>query len=175
MQVGALSTVTSSWDFSVGGAVSDQYDVAYDIWFCPDGNCGSSGFPGGVELMIWLDYKNVHGWQTDLGSVTLAGHTWEVWQATFGSGINSWTYLAYMIQSPMVTSVADLDLNAFFLDAATKGYIQNSWYLFAIQAGNELRTGGIPYSSNSFSVSINGVTPTANPDGSMENVEAGGV
>ena len=175
MQVSALSTVTSSWDFSVGGDINDRYDVAYDIWFCADGNCGSSGFPGGVELMIWLDYKNVNGWQTDLGSVTLAGHTWEGWQATFGSGINSWTYLAYMIQPPMVTSVADLDLNAFFRDAAAKGAIQNSWYLYAIHAGNELRTGGIPYNSNSFSVSINGVTPTANPDGGGENGEAGGV
>jgi hypothetical protein len=87
MQVSALSTVTSSWDFSVGGTASDQYNVSYDIWFCPDGNCGTSGFPGELELMIWLDYKNVHGWQTDLGSVTLAGHTWEVWKATFGSGI----------------------------------------------------------------------------------------
>jgi len=173
MPVSALSTVTSSWDFSVGGAASDKYNVAYDIWFCSDGKCGSSGFPGGVELMIWLDYKNVHGWQTDLGSVTLAGHTWEVWQATFGSGTNSWTYLAYMIQPPMVTSVADLDLNALFRDAAAKGYITNDWYLYAIQAGSELRTGGIPYNSNSFSVSINGVTPTASSDGGVESGETG--
>jgi hypothetical protein len=163
MPVSALSTVTSSWDFSVGGTAKDQYDVAYDVWFCPDQSCGSSGFPKGAELMIWLDYKNTHGWQVDLGSVTLAGHTWEVWQATMGTGANSWTYLAYMIQSPMVTSVTDLDLNAFFRDAAARGYIQNSWYLYAIQAGNELRSGAIPYSSNSFSVSINGVTPSTAP------------
>jgi Glycosyl hydrolase family 12 len=69
----------------------------------------------------------------------------ELW----GTGANSWTYLAYMIQSPMVTSVTDLDLNAFFRDAAARGTIQNSWYLYAIQAGNELRTGAIPYSNNS--------------------------
>jgi len=163
MQVSALSTVTSSWDFSVGGTTRDQYDVAYDIWFCPDASCGSSGFPKGAEMMIWLDYKNTHGWQYDLGSVNLAGHTWEVWQATMGTGANSWTYLAYMIQSPTVTTVNDLDLNAFFRDAAARGYIQNSWYLYAIQAGNELRTGAIPYSNNSFSVSINGVTPSTVP------------
>jgi cellulose 1,4-beta-cellobiosidase len=163
MQVSALSTVTSSWDFHVGGTASDQYDVAYDIWFCPDEGCGASGFAGGTELMIWLDYKNVTGWQNDLGPVTLAGHNWEVWQATMGSGPTSWTYLAYMIQPTTVTSVADLDLGAFFRDAATRGIIQNSWYLYAIQAGNELRTGAIPYDSNSFSVSINGVTPSTTP------------
>jgi cellulose 1,4-beta-cellobiosidase len=160
LPVNALSKVTSSWDFSVGGAASDQYNVAYDIWFCPDDNCGSSGFPKGLEIMIWLDYKNVHGWQNDLGSVSLAGHTWEVWQATMGTGPSSWTYLAYMITSPMVTNVANLDLNAFFKDAAARGYIQNSWYLYAIQAGSELRSGGVPFNNNSFSVSINGVTPT---------------
>ena len=162
-QVGMLSTVTSSWNFSAGGEVSDQYDVAYDIWFCPDQSCGNNGFPNGVEMMIWLDYKNVQGWKADLGPVTLAGHTWEVWQATMGKSPNTWTYLAYMIQPPSVSSVTDLDLGKFFQDAAARGAIQDSWYLFAIQAGDELRTGGIPYDSNSFSVSINGVTPSTAP------------
>jgi cellulose 1,4-beta-cellobiosidase len=164
MPVSAVSSLTSSWDFSVGGVSTDQYDVAYDIWFCPDNACGPTGFPGGTELMIWLNYQNVHGWETDLGSVSLDGHTWEVWQFTQGTGDNSWTYLAYMIQAPMVTSVANLDLNAFFRDAASRGYLQNSWYLYAIQAGNEIRTGGLPYNNNSFSVSINGVTPAASSD-----------
>jgi cellulose 1,4-beta-cellobiosidase len=182
LQVNALSAVTSSWRFSVGGAASDKYDVAYDIWFCPDNACGSAGFPKGAELMIWLDYKNVTGWQTDLGSVTLAGHTWEVWLATMGSGANSWTYLAYMLQSPMVTSVTDLDLNAFFKDATARGTIKDSWYLYAIQAGNELRTGGIPYQSGGFSVSINGITPSMTPvaptggpscDGGVPSAEGG--
>ena len=144
MQVSALSTVTSSWDFSVGGAATDQYNVSYDLWLCPDDACGANGFPNGIELMIWLDYKNVHGWKTDLGSVTLAGHTFEVWHATMGAGANTWAYLAYIIAPPMVNSVKDLDLGAFLRDAAARGYIQNSWYLYAIQAGTELRTGGVP-------------------------------
>lgn len=164
MPVSGLSSVISSWDFSVGGASLDQWDVAYDIWFCQDDTCRFGGFPGGTELMIWLDYQNVHGWQYDLGPVNLAGHTWELWTFTQGTGADSWTYLAYMIQSPMVTSVTDLDLNAFIQDAMSRGYVQNSWYLYAIQAGNELRTGGLPYNHNSFSVSINGATPVANPD-----------
>ncbi len=163
MQMGAVSTVTSSWDFSAGGAASDQYDVAYDIWFCPDQSCGSNGFPHGVELMIWLDYKNLAGWKTDLGKVNLSGHTWEVWQAPMGSANNGWTYLAYLIQGPAVSSLTDFDLGAFFRDMAARGIIQDSWYLYAIQAGDELRTGGVPYNNNSFSVTINGVTPSTAP------------
>ena len=173
MPVSALTTVTSSWNFSVSGVSTDQYDVAYDIWFCPDNTCGSNGFPGGTELMIWLDYKNVSGWKNDLGTVSLGGHTWEVWQFTQGAGSTAWTYLAYMIKAPMVTSVTNLDLNAFFKDAVSRGYVQNSWYLYAIQAGDEIRTGGLPFNNNSFSVSINGVTP-AIPDAGAETGEAAG-
>jgi hypothetical protein len=163
MPMSALTTATSSWDFSVGGSASDHYDVAYDIWFCPDQSCGGNGFPRGVELMIWLDYKNTKGWQTDLGKVGLSGHTWEVWQAPMGSGTTGWTYLAYLVQGPAVDSVTDFDLGAFFRDMTARGIIQDSWYLYAIQAGNELRTGGIPYVNNSFSVTINGVTPGTSP------------
>jgi hypothetical protein len=152
--VSSLTTVTSSWSFSVGGTAADQYDVAYDIWFCPNNNCGVGGFPNGTELMIWLDYQNVSGWETHLGTVSLDGHNWDVWVATQGASGNNWTYLAYMIQGPMVTSVANLDLSAFFKDAVSRGYVQNSWYLYAIQAGDELRTGGLPYENNSFSISI---------------------
>jgi hypothetical protein len=163
MPMREVATVTSSWDFSVGGAASDHYDVAYDIWFCPDQSCGSNGFPRGVELMIWLDYKNTKGWKTDLGKVTLSGYGWEVWQAPMGSSSTGWTYMAYLLQGPAVDSVKELDLGAFFRDLATRGIIQDSWYLYAIQAGNELRTGGVPYDNNSFSVTINGVTPSTRP------------
>jgi hypothetical protein len=44
-----------------------------------------------------------------------------------------------------------------------RGIIQNSWYLYGIQAGPELRTGGVPFINNGFSVSINGVTPSTTP------------
>jgi hypothetical protein len=163
LPMSAVQAVTSSWDFTVGGSAADQYDVAYDIWFCPDNNCGGGGFPGGLEMMIWLDYKNLSGWQVDLGQVKLGGYTWEVWQATMGSGARSWSYLAYMIKGAMVDQVTNLDLNAFFQDAAARGYLQSAWYLYAIQAGDELRTGGVPYTSNSFSVTINGITPSTAP------------
>jgi hypothetical protein len=153
-QVGALTSATSSWSFSVGGTASDQWNVAYDIWFCSDDRCGSNGFPGGTELMIWLDYQNVGGWLYDQGPVSLAGSSWELWTATQTSTTGNWTYLAYLIQGPMVTSVSNIDLMAFVADARSRGYVQDSWYLYAVQAGIELRIGGIPYNHYSYSVSI---------------------
>jgi len=153
-QVSALTSATSSWSFSVGGAAGDNWNVAYDLWFCPDDNCGANGFPGGAELMIWLDYQNIGGWLNDQGPVNLNGRNWEVWTATQGSGGDSWDYVAYLIAPPMVTSVADLDLMAFIQDARARGYVLDTQYLYAVQAGIELRTGGIPYEHHSFSVSV---------------------
>jgi len=155
MEVSALTSVTSNWSFSVGGISTDRYDVAYDIWFCPNDSCDSSGFNGGLELMIWLNYKNTTGWQKDLGSVNLNGRDWEVWTFAQGGGGTGWTYLAYLIKPPMVTSVTDLDLLAFFRDAQTRGYLPNTSYLYAVQAGDEIRTGGLPFTSHSFSVTVN--------------------
>ncbi len=149
-----LSSVTSSWSFDVGGTSADQYDVAYDIWFCPTDACDSGGFAGGLELMIWLNYRNTTGWEQDLGSVSLAGHEWEVWSATAGGGANSWTYLAYLIQPSMVNSVSDFDILAFIDDAVSRGLLPSTSYLYAIQAGNELRSGGVPYTNQTFSVAI---------------------
>jgi len=163
MPVSSVTSLTSSWDFTVGGGANDRWNVGYDIWFCPDNNCGASGFPKGLELMIWLDYKNAHGWKTNLGSVTIAGRTYDVWAADMlvGGASAAWNYMDYILRPPAVDSVSNLDLNAFVKDAVKRGYAQDSWYLYAVQAGMEIRAGGLPFTSNSFSVSVNGVTPSA--------------
>lgn len=152
-QVSALTRAVSSWSFSIGGASTDMFDVAYDIWFCPDDTCGASGFNGGTELMIWLNYPNTSNGATT-GPINLDGYSWQLSTFAAGGTGNSWTYLAYQIGPSMVTSVTNLNLLAFFKDAESKGYIKSSWYLYAVQAGIELRTGGIPFTSNSFSVSV---------------------
>ena len=64
--------------------------------------------------------------------------------------------MAYLLQGPRVTSVSNLDLLSFFQDAEARGLIKESWYLYAIQAGEEIRAGGTPFNSNSFSASVNG-------------------
>lgn len=168
LPVSQVSSLTSSWDFSAGSGGDEAWNVSYDIWFCPDNNCGASGFPKGLELMIWLDYKNAYGWKNHLGTAKLAGYTWDVWAADMlvGGASASWGYMDYMVRGPMVTSVKDLDLNAFIQDAVKRGYAGNDWYLYAVQAGMEVRRGGMPFTSNSFSVTINGQTPPTTPQAS---------
>jgi len=165
LPVNDVTKLKSSWDFSVGGGNSDRWNVAYDIWFCPDNNCGASGFPKGLELMIWLDVKGAKGWKDHLGTAKLGGYDWDVWVADMAAGgaLDSWTYMDYIIKGPMVTSVKDLDLNAFVKDAVARGYVKSSWYMYAVQAGMEVRSGGIPFTSNSFSLAINNANPSTTP------------
>jgi cellulose 1,4-beta-cellobiosidase len=165
LPVPSVYKLTSSWDFAVGGRSSDRWNVSYDIWFCPDDNCGASGFPRGMELMIWLDYKNARGWKDHLGTVKLSGYTWDVWVADMAAGgaLESWTYMNYIVKGPTVTSVTDLDLKAFVKDAMDRGYVKSQWYLYAVQAGMEVRSGGMPFNSNRFSLAINNATPSTDP------------
>ncbi len=165
MPVSQVKSLTSSWDFSAGLTSSqDRWNVAYDIWFCPDNNCGASGFPNGLELMIWLDYKNTSGYKDHLATASIAGHNWDVWKADMlvGGASDSWVYMDYIVKGSVLTKVTDLDLYAFIQDAINRGLVSPNWYMYAVQAGMEVRTGGIPFTSNSFSVTLNGVTPPTN-------------
>jgi len=148
----SLQSLASSWAFTP--TYTGGWDAAYDIWVCPDNTCGSSGFNGGAEIMIWLDYYGTNGWKDDMGPVTLSGKTWEVWQTDMGGGANKWKYIAYLSQTP-VTAVNNLDLNAFLKDGVARGYLQPDWFLYAVEAGNEMRKDGVPFTSHSFSVSVN--------------------
>jgi hypothetical protein len=158
-----LKCVNSSWSFQptdTGG-----WDAAYDIWLCPDHSCGPEGFKGGAEVMIWLDYRNANGWQYDMGPATISGMNWEVWRwdpKDSGSGSD---YVAYLAKTP-TTSIRNLDIKGFLDDSQARGYIKPSWYLYAVEVGNEFHSGGVPFTSKSFSVSVNkdcGAKPVFTP------------
>jgi hypothetical protein len=165
MPVKSVYKLNSSWDFAVGGTSNDRWNAAIEIWFCPDDTCGADGFPGGFELMVWLDYSNAKGWKDHLGTADLAGYTWDVWKGDMAAAgaLKSWGYMNYIIKGPMITSVTKLNLNAFVKDAIERGYLPDTMYMFAVQAGSEIRSGGIPFNSNSFSLSINAVDPSTTP------------
>jgi hypothetical protein len=155
--VSTLQSVTSSWNFTPGGnpPPTDSWDIAYDIWLGPTSNC-TSGFPcGGTELMIWVDYQGLSGYQTAVGGpLSVSGSKWQLWKAVGGGGSNTWTYLSYLTQTPSAVPLTDLNILTFIQDAVSKGFVQPSWYLYSIPAGIEIRQGGIPFTSNSFSVQV---------------------
>lgn len=166
-KVSSLQCVNSSWTFKP--TRTGRWDAAYDIWLCPDNQCGPGGFPGGAEIMVWLDYENTNGWKTDLGPVTINGMKWEVWYWDVDDAGGKRNYVAYLAQTK-TDSVKDLDLKKFLDDSRNRGYIQPSWYLYAVFGGLEIASGGVPFTTKSFSVSVNkdcgakvGLTPLPTP------------
>ncbi|HTA76391.1 MAG TPA: hypothetical protein VK791_04475, partial [bacterium] len=158
-----LKCVKSSWSFEPTN--TGRWDAAYDIWLCPTGDCGPKGFLGGAEIMIWLDYRDVKGWKYDRGSVIIDGMNWEVWEWDQDVSVEHHKYVAYLAKT-MTTSVENLDLKKFLDDCLAQGFIKPNWYLSAVEAGNEFHFGGIPFTSKSFSVSVNkdcGAKPAITP------------
>jgi Glycosyl hydrolase family 12 len=149
-------TVTTSWSTSQPGG-RGAYDVAYDIWFNQAPT--TTGQPNGTELMIWLNHNGpVQPFGSKVASnVSIGGRGYNVW-----FGRQAWNTVSYTMTSG-TTSVRNLDLAAVTADAVDRGYIQKSWYLIDVEAGFELWQGGAGLATKSFSVKLNGRSPSPTP------------
>ncbi len=153
VQVSSIANARSDWNTTQ--PTSGAYDAAYDIWF--NTTPTTTGQPDGAEIMIWLNYRGtIQPFGTVIApGVTIGGTVYDVWygRTTNPTGPN-WNIVSYVARNTMV-SVSNLDIKAFTNDAANRGYVNNSWYLIAVEAGFELWQGGAGLSTNSFSASIN--------------------
>ncbi|GIF09757.1 GH12 family glycosyl hydrolase domain-containing protein [Actinoplanes siamensis] len=146
MQVSAISSATSSISYNyVSGAT---YDAAYDIWLDP------SPRKDGVnaqEIMIWFNRQgSIQPIGSRVGSATIGGRTWDVWQGSNGSN----AVVSYVAPSPITSwSFSVLD---FINDVKNRGAITSSWYLTSIQAGFEPWIGGAGLAVTNFSAAVNG-------------------
>jgi chitodextrinase len=124
------------------------YDAAYDIWFDPTPR--TDGQNTGAELMIWLNHTgSVQPVGSRVGTVNLAGATWDVWFGNIG-----WNVVSY-VRTQSTTSIA-FPVRTFYDDAVSRGYAQRSWYLTSVQAGFEPWVGGVGLAVNDFSYSVGG-------------------
>ncbi|MEU6412270.1 cellulose binding domain-containing protein [Microbispora sp. NPDC046933] len=131
---------------------SGVYDAAYDIWFDPTPR--KDGQNTGAELMVWLNHTgSIQPVGSKVGTVNLAGATWDVWYGNSG-----WNVVSYVRTSP--TNSISFAVRTFFDDMVNRGYGQRSWYLTSVQAGFEPWVGGTGLAVNNFSYSIGGTVPT---------------
>ncbi|MFI6231457.1 cellulose binding domain-containing protein [Micromonospora echinospora] len=155
MQVSQISSATSSIDYTyVSGAT---YNASYDIWLDPTPKRDGVNQ---MEIMIWLNRQGpIQPIGSRVGTTTLVGRTWEVWQGSNGAN-NVISYVAPSAISSLSFSVLD-----FVADVRNRGAITNSWYLTSIQAGFEPWSGGVGLAVNSFSAGVNGggTNPTTPP------------
>ncbi|WP_344481295.1 GH12 family glycosyl hydrolase domain-containing protein [Nonomuraea monospora] len=131
------------------------WDAAYDIWFDPTPR--TDGQNTGAELMIWLNRQgSIQPVGSPVGTVNLAGGTWQVW---FGN--SGWNVISYVRTS--ATSSLDFTIDTFYADAVSRGYAQRSWYMTSVQAGFEPWIGGAGLAVNSFSFGSGGGTTDTTP------------
>lgn len=147
VRVSELNSLISSWTFTPVN--SGRWSAAYDLWFSPITD-SSPGYPGGTELMLWLDRRGVVPDGAPVASVTIGGIDWEIW---FEKGKREWAYVVYVSSKP-IYCVEDFNLLAFVVDCVRRGWLQEKWYLHAVEAGFELWEGGAGLASRNFSVSL---------------------
>jgi cellulase/cellobiase CelA1 len=129
-----------------------NWDAAYDIWFDPTAR--TDGQDTGAEIMVWLNHSGPpQPVGAKVGTVTLAGGTWDVWEGNIG-----WNVISYVRTSG--TGSINFPVRTFFDDAVARGYARRSWYLTSVQAGFEPWSGGTGLAVNSFSVTRSGTTTT---------------
>ncbi|MFG1704940.1 cellulose binding domain-containing protein [Nonomuraea sp. M3C6] len=156
MQASASAFNSLRTSVSMSYPSSGTWDAAYDIWFDPTPR--TDGQNTGAEMMIWLNKQgSIQPVGSQVGTVNLAGGTWQVW---FGN--SGWNVISYVRTS--AASSLDFTINTFYADAVSRGYAQRSWYLTSVQAGFEPWIGGAGLAVNSFSYgSSGGGTDTTAP------------
>jgi len=147
IKVSSILNANSSW--STVQPASGVYNVVYDLWL--NQTPTTSGQPDGAELVIWLNHK---GSIQPVGAliaqaVSIAGTKWDVWSGT-NNNINVVSY----VRNVGVTSVSNLNLKAFLIDAKKRHYIQPYWYLIAVEAGFEIWKDGAGLASSAFNVFV---------------------
>jgi hypothetical protein len=142
-QISALTSVKSSWSFTMGASG----DAVYDLWF---GNSATPTVPQ-VELMVWIGNKDKMpiGFGTASGAA-LNGRT--PYSGTNGTGERVVSY--WVATGTNGSPVTDFDVLAYIKDAASKNYagLSNSSYLLGVQTGFEVYSGS--WTTTSYNITI---------------------
>ncbi|MFH1195860.1 MAG: glycoside hydrolase [bacterium] len=143
LQINGIESAPFLWDVTTSDA-GGIWNTALDIWFAPI----KTGSKYSAELMIWIDY---HGGAMPGGtiqdSVIIGGYEWDIYFAKW-----DWNYIAYKITAP--ADKVNLDLNDFIKDSIKRGYLEDTWYMHAVEAGFEIFSGGQGLTNNSFKVDV---------------------
>ena len=144
----SLTGIPSSWNFTV--PANGRYNASYDAWIHPT-NANPATPGGGVELMIWVNQRDTTPIGTVGPTVEIGGQSWAVW---YGANAGGWSTVSY-VRSGNTSSITNLDLLPFFVDAAMRNYTTGSSYLLGVQAGFEIWEQNQSMTTNSYSVAIN--------------------
>ncbi|KAG6819882.1 hypothetical protein H0H93_007761 [Arthromyces matolae] len=140
-QLSAISSIQSTWKWSQSSSGTVVADVAYDLF-----TSSTSGGSAANEIMIWLANYNAgpisatyssSGQPSPIASsVSIAGHTWNLY---FGSNGSNNVY-SFLPTSGTVTSFSG-DINLFIKYLTSNQGLSSSQYLTTLEAGTEATSG----------------------------------
>jgi hypothetical protein len=151
-QINTIGSAPGS--ISLSYPTTGSWDAAYDIWLNVDNNTSGNQ---DTEIMIWLNRftaaGNIQPIGSPVGTVTLAGRSWQVWVGNNGSN----NVVSYLFQGSALTSFS-FDVMNFISDTFSRGsqFGNTSWWLTSVQAGFEPWAGGVGLTVNSFSQTVSG-------------------
>lgn len=95
--------------------------------------------------MIWLDHSQQFPAGSDQGlSPTINGVSFEIWSSGIngmGSGTDKWTCISYVNKGTGIYTNSAFNLKDIIKDAVTRFSIPGTYYLSAIEFGNEVING----------------------------------
>jgi xyloglucan-specific endo-beta-1,4-glucanase len=132
--ISSVTTIPSTWNYSLSEGDSTGYDVAYDAWVYP--NSGATG-TATAEIMVWTA-ANFGQDGTNVGDYTIDGITFTLYQSLPAD--YSWTnHPVYSFVAQKSVSYISGDFKQFITALTNKGYFSTSGYLTSVEAGIELR------------------------------------
>jgi len=153
-QVGSITSIQTSFSHNGTGAFGGDYNATYDVWFASSPPAGEYGAAQAGYLMVWL-YRpqNRYPIGGQVGTATIAGHTWEIYAGDRGDGSGT-QVVSYVSPTPLGSLT--FDLNLFIQEAVGngRGGFNANWYLTDVFAGFEIWSGGAGLAVSEFSAVV---------------------
>lgn len=150
--VSSISAIPTCLGWSSGSSpATDEYNVAYDVWF----NSNAQATYAEKFLMVWLrDPPSFQpaGMFPQQDGVVIGGQTWSVW---FGPNANGQDTVSYAAPNPRADGQAySFNLKDFIDDAVERGYLSTNLNLIAVMGGMEIWGGAQGASIDGFRAEV---------------------
>ncbi|KDQ52798.1 glycoside hydrolase family 12 protein [Jaapia argillacea MUCL 33604] len=124
LQLSAVSSAPSTWDWSSTSGSGARVSVFYDIWLGTNSTGGAASSSSSHEVMIWLSaLGGIQPVKSLLTSgIELAGYSWDLWKLPW-STYDTFTFVAATSGSSITSFSADLD---YFFSSCSK-FLISPW------------------------------------------------
>lgn len=138
-RVSATGDAVARWS-TRGNWAGGVHNTAFDVWFGKSANY--AGHAAGTEIMIWLNSHNL-GHPYRAPKMWIDGRPWwlSYWRTCEPGTTTCWNYVRFWAVH-QIRSVSWLKLHPFMRKAIQIGKLRSGWWLWNVEAGYEIWSGG---------------------------------